>query len=527
MGKVCIIGAGSSGIAACQVLHARGIPFDCFEKGSGVGGNWRYDNDNGMSSAYRSLFINTSREMMEYASYPMPADYPDYPHHTQIAAYFDDYVDHFGFRDRIRFRTEVTSVEPEGGGRWTVTLDDGTAASYDAVMVANGHHWNPKPPEPAFPGQEEFRGEQLHSHHYREPDERFVDRNVLVLGIGNSATDIAVETSRVSKMTYLAMRRGAHVLPKYIAGTPTDQLGPKWMSHMPFAVTRSLFMRELKHVQGPMENYGLPEPDHKLGEAHPTISADLLPRIGHGRITPKPNIERLDAASVHFVDGTSQAIDTIVWCTGYRITFPFLASEVMDAEDNHVPLFRRVVHPQRPGLYFIGLVQPLGAIMPIAELQAEWVADVFEGRAALPEPELMEREIQSEEAAMRKRYIASTRHTIQVDYYPYMRLLAKERKRQPRRAAGPAAHNDIARKRESMGELTEVREAEAQDNRRRARRAASRSRTRPPAASWRASRWSRPRRSSRWWSAPGRRSPAGRRSASRAAPRCCGARRSG
>ncbi len=132
---------------------------------------------------------------------------------------------------------------------------------------------------------------------------------------------------------------------------------------------------------------------------------------------------------MHFVDGTSQAIDTIVWCTGYRITFPFLASEVMDAEDNHVPLFRRVVHPQRPGLYFIGLVQPLGAIMPIAELQAEWVADVFEGRAALPEPELMEREIQSEEAAMRKRYIASTRHTIQVDYYPYMRLLAKERKR--------------------------------------------------------------------------------------------------
>ena len=109
MAKVCIIGAGSSGIAACQVLHARGIDFDCFEKGSGVGGNWRYGNDNGMSSAYRSLFINTSRTMMEYATFPMPADYPDYPHHTQIASYFDDYVDHFGFRDRIRFRTEVSA----------------------------------------------------------------------------------------------------------------------------------------------------------------------------------------------------------------------------------------------------------------------------------------------------------------------------------------------------------------------------------------------------------------------------------
>jgi dimethylaniline monooxygenase (N-oxide forming) len=250
-----------------------------------------------------------------------------------------------------------------------------------------------------------------------------------VLGIGNSATDIAVETSRVSAMTYLAMRRGAHVLPKYIRGTPTDQVGKKWMSYLPFGLTRALFMRELKHVQGPMENYGLPKPDHKLGEAHPTISADLLSRIGHGRIAPKPNIEHIAGSEVHFVDGTSVHIDTIVWCTGYRITFPFLGPEVVDVRDNHVPLFRRVVHPEAPGLYFIGLVLPLGAIMPIAELQAEWVADLLEGAVALPAPAAMRREIQREEAAMRKRYVASTRHTIQVDYYPYMRLIGKERRR--------------------------------------------------------------------------------------------------
>ena len=323
-----------------------------------------------------------------------------------------------------------------------MTLDDGGVQAYDAVMVANGHHWNPKFPEPPFPGQEGFAGEQLHSHHYREPDERFVDKDVLVLGIGNSATDIAVETSRVSRMTYLAMRRGAHVLPKYIAGTPTDQLGPKWLSRLPFAVTRALFMRELRHVQGPMESYGLPRPDHKLGEAHPTISAELLSRIGHGRITPKPNIERIEGHGVRFTDGTSVEVDTIVWCTGYRVTFPFLSSAVMEVKGNRVSLFRRVVHPEAPGLYFIGLVQPLGAIMPIAELQSEWVADLFEGSAALPEPEVMRREIEREEAAMRKRYVASTRHTIQVDYYPYMRVLSKERKRRRgvKRKLPAAAH---------------------------------------------------------------------------------------
>src|SRR3954469_13447316 len=137
-GQVCVVGAGSSGIAACQVLKARGIPFDCFEKGSQVGGNWRFMNDNGMSSAYRSLHINTSHNLMAYATFPMPDGYPDYPNHEQIAAYFDAYVDHFGFRDHIRFNTEVMTVAPAGGG-WDVTLGDGSTNRYDAVMVANGH----------------------------------------------------------------------------------------------------------------------------------------------------------------------------------------------------------------------------------------------------------------------------------------------------------------------------------------------------------------------------------------------------
>jgi dimethylaniline monooxygenase (N-oxide forming) len=429
MAKVCVIGAGSSGIASCQVLHARGIDFDCFEKGSAVGGNWRYDNDNGLSSAYRSLFINTSRGMMQYATYPMPEHYPDYPHHTQIARYFDDYVDHFGFRDRITFNTEVTRVEPAAEGRWDVTLDDGTTRTYEAVLVANGHHWDPRWPEPPFPGQESFEGDQLHSHFYREPDERFQGTNVLVLGIGNSATDIAVETSRHSKMTYLAMRRGAHVLPKYLQGKPTDELGTELLSRLPFWCTRLLFAGVLRQAQGRMEDYGLPKPDHKLGEAHPTISSDLLPRIGHGRIKVKPNIERIDGRTVHFVDRTTAEIDTIVWCTGYRITFPFLSSDVVDATDNRIALYRRVVHPDRPGLYFIGLVQPLGAIMPIAELQSEWIADVLERKVALPGPDEMRQVIEREDARMRKRYVASKRHTIQVDYYPYMRVLRRERKR--------------------------------------------------------------------------------------------------
>ncbi|HEX8857004.1 MAG TPA: NAD(P)-binding domain-containing protein [Thermoleophilaceae bacterium] len=432
MRNVCVIGAGSSGIAACQVLASRGIPFDCFEKGSGVGGNWRYENDNGMSSAYHSLHINTSRHLMEYASYPMPESYPDYPSHWEIARYFDDFVDHFGLRERITFNTAVTKIERSDDDGWHVTLENGETRSYSAVLVANGHHWNPR--WPWFPG--EFHGDVMHAHHYKTP-EGFEGRDVIVLGFGNSAVDIACELGRVASNTYLATRRGAHVLPKYLRGKPTDEAAPALAHFIPMNIAGRLMERQLRRLQGAMTDYGLPEPDHHIGEAHPTMSSELLPAIGHGRVTPKPNISRLEGDDVRFADGTVVHADRIVYCTGYKITFPFLEKQVLNPDENQVHLYRHVVHPEQPGLYFLGLIQPLGAIMPIAERQAEWIADVVTGEGALPSREEMLHEIERHRERMAKRYVRSPRHTIQVDFHPYMRELARERKRSRRRARRP------------------------------------------------------------------------------------------
>ncbi len=438
----CVVGAGSSGIAAAKALHERGIPFDCFEKSDRVGGNWVFANKNGMSSAYRSLHINTSRERMEYSDFPMPRSYPDFPHHTQIARYFDDYVDRFGFRDLITFETGVERAIRGEDGVWTVTLGSGDTREYDMLLVANGHHWDPRWPEPPYPG--EFDGTQMHSHHYIENTD-FADKNVLVVGIGNSAMDIAVEASFVARRTFISSRRGAYILPKYLFGRPLDQIGVNALTPvLPFAFRRAILMALYRIGVGKVQDYGLPEPDHKIGEAHPTISADFLNRIAHGEMTWKPNVAELLGNEVRFADGTVEPVDVIVWCTGYKVTFPFFDQDFVSAPDNDLPLFKRVFKPGVDNLAFIALLQPLGATMPLAEVQGRWIAAYLRGEYHLPPTQAMVADMERERARMFKRYVASKRHTMQVDFDNYIYDVGKEMKAGAERARGAGFRLPVA-----------------------------------------------------------------------------------
>jgi hypothetical protein len=430
--SACVIGAGSSGIAAVKTLAQRGFEVECFEKSDRVGGNWVFRNKNGMSSAYSTLHINTSRERMEYADFPMPKSYPDFPHHSHIARYFDEYVDHFGFRDRIRFETGVEHAEKRPDGTFEVTDDRGATRRYDALFVANGHHWDPRWPEPAFPGHDTCDVEQMHAHHYVDP-EQLKGKDVVVLGMGNSAMDIAVDASYTASSTYLAARRGAYVIPKYLYGRPVDQIGAS--PRIPFSVRRRIMENLLRIHQGQMERYGLPKPDHRFGEAHPTLSGRILDRLAHGAITPKPNIARLEGDRVHFTDGSSVRADLVVYCTGYKVTFPFFDEGFVSAPENDLPLFRRVFHPDHRNLFFVGLLQPLGAIMPLAQAQSEWVADYLAGRYHLPSDSALRKDVRDERERMFKRYVRSKRHTMQVDFDDYLVALEKERKAGAARAA--------------------------------------------------------------------------------------------
>jgi Flavin-binding monooxygenase-like len=258
---------------------------------------------------------------------------------------------------------------------------------------------------------------------------------VLVVGIGNSAMDIAVESSFVARKTFLSSRRGAYILPKYLFGRPLDQIGVNALTpRLPFAFRRAIVSTMYRVGVGKVQDYGLPEPDHRIGEAHPTISADFLNRIAHGELEWKPNVTSLEGDGVRFDDGSLEPIDVIVWCTGYKVTFPFFDESFVSATDNDLPLFRRVFKPGIDNLGFVGLLQPLGAIMPLAEAQGRWIAAYLRGEYRLPPPAEMEADIRRERERMFKRYVASKRHTMQVDFDNYLYELRKEMQAGAKRA---------------------------------------------------------------------------------------------
>jgi hypothetical protein len=186
--------------------------------------------------------------------------------------------------------------------------------------------------------------------------------------------------------------------------------------------------------QGRVTKYGLPKPGHRLLCGPLAVSDSLLSGLGRGEIVIKPAIDRLGRDRVYFSDGSTEQVDVVIYCTGYKISFPFLRESLISPHGGEIPLYHRVVPPGLPGLYFIGLVQPIGAIMPTAEIQSQWVADLLEGRAALPPEPEMNREITSYRTATARRYGRSGRHAIHVDFLPYLQEIRQERAAGARRS---------------------------------------------------------------------------------------------
>jgi hypothetical protein len=430
--KFCIIGAGPCGLAVAKNFRQAGIPFDCFEREDDVGGNWYFGRPS--SRCYHSAHLISSKRLTEYSDFPMPREYPPYPSHRQVLAYLRAYARHFHLYQRITLETSVERVErPKSSngatGGWDVLLSGSeTPRRYRGVVVANGHHWDPKWPE--YPGQ--FDGEVIHSAQYRSADQ-LRGRRVLVVGAGNSGCDIAVEAAQHADAAFHSLRRGYHFLPKFLFGRPIDVCGERLHKmHLPLWLRRWTTGVFVWAAQGRPQRYGLAAPDHKLFETHPIVNSQLLYWAGHGDLRFKGDVERLDGDGVRFVDGSRETVDVVIYATGYKLSFPFLDREHLAWRDQRPGLFLNAFHPHCDDLFVVGMIQPDSGIWGLADLQAQLMARYILSLDNDPDRAGWFRKLKATGASDLTHgihYLDTPRHAIEVEHYQYRKQLERLIKR--------------------------------------------------------------------------------------------------
>ncbi|MEW6438296.1 MAG: alpha/beta fold hydrolase [Pseudomonadota bacterium] len=433
--KVCIVGAGVGGISMAKQLKQRGIQFDCFDPRDRIGGVWAYDESGKHTSVWYNLNMNTPRGLYQFSDFPMPKSYPDFPSHRQVYEYLESYIEHFGIRDNFNLNTAVQKADRLADGAWRVHLSTGEIRTYDALVIANGHHNDPNLPAYADLSQ----GNAIHSKHYRRRHD-YMDQTVMVVGVGNSGSQIAVDVSLDAKMTYLSIRRGVYVLPHYLFGIRTDkvmwQLNSWWVKKaLPYPLHGLLFTGLYNLLIAKRSQMGMPKPDHLMMSSLPTLSENFANRIGDGKLKIVPQVRRIDGRKVEFVDGTSITVDKIIYATGYKTDFPFLDPKVMKVEDNRIPLYLRIFCPEVSNLMFIGLFQAVTwGFLDMMERQSIVAAEYLAGTYHLPSVQEQRADIESDRRTVEKEFLATLRNNYEMHGPTYMHKLTLELRNGAKRA---------------------------------------------------------------------------------------------
>ncbi|XP_063282229.1 dimethylaniline monooxygenase [N-oxide-forming] 2-like [Pelobates fuscus] len=437
--KVAIIGAGASGLASIKSCLDEGLNPTCFEKSDDIGGLWRYTPhiENGRASIYQSVVTNTSKEMMCFSDFPFPENSPNFLHNTKLMAYYRAYADQFDLLKHIHFKTLVCSVKkcPDFlcTGQWNVIIEKNGKQEtliFDAVMVCSGHHEQPFYPLESFPGIKRFKGEYFHSRQYKN-SHGFEGKRVLIVGMGNSAADIAVEISRTASQVFLSTRRGAWVMSRvYDQGFPWDICFDtrlqNWIRNtIPTPIIGWLIEKKI-NTWFDHANFGL-QPCDRTQFKEPLFNDEIPSRITCGFVTVKPNVKEFSETAVTFNDGTvEEDIHVIIFATGYAYSFPFLDESLINIETKKADLYKNVIPPnlEKPTLGIIGLIQPLGPIMPTSELQARWLTRIIKGTCRYPSLKEVLGDIAKRKETFTKRFGTTRENRLQVDFIEYLDDLA-------------------------------------------------------------------------------------------------------
>ncbi|XP_054837409.1 flavin-containing monooxygenase 3-like [Eublepharis macularius] len=436
--RVAIIGAGVSGLASIKACLEEGLEPICFERSDDIGGLWQFTDSavDGRASIYRSVFTNSCKEMTCFSDFPFPEDFPNYLHNTKLQEYIQMFAKHFDLVKYIKFKTLVIRVKKRPDftitGQWdVVTETDGKVESdvFDGVMVCSGHHVYPNFPANSYAGIEKFKGRFFHSREYKGA-ENFKGKKVLVIGLGNSGCDIAVELSNTASQVYLSSRSGSWVMSRvWDNGYPWDMVTINRFDNflgniLPTAITDWLYVKQMNKWFD-HENYSL-MPLNRTLRKEPVFNDELPSCITCGTVVVKPSVKEFTETSAIFQDGTVQEdLDYVIFATGYSFAYPFMDDEsILKCRDNTVTLYKSILPPklEKPTMGVIGLVQSLGATIPTADIQTRWFIRVFKGFCKLPSESSMMDDIDEKMGKKLKWYGQSD--TLQTDYITYMDELA-------------------------------------------------------------------------------------------------------
>lgn len=335
---IIVVGAGPAGLALAYELQRRRLPYQVLERDV-VGSAWRHH--------YDRLHLHTLKGVSGLPGLPMPASYPDFPSRDEVFAYLNGYAEHF----KLNIATGVDVERADWDGtRWSLRTSQGTMEA-TTLMVATGI-WS-TPYSPVFPGQERFRGTITHAKEYRNP-QPFAGKRVLVIGAGNSGTEMAVDVSEAGLTTAIAIRGGVVFAP-YPQSAPLMQ-ATSWLMRdiIPRStgnVLASLVYRDFSHL-------GIYQPAGPLIDAYPVVGYELPDAVAAGKVAVYGAIERFEEEQVVFADGRTYACDAVILATGYRPSVQFVAHELALDENYDMLLDRHWRSVNNRHLFCVGFWYP-------------------------------------------------------------------------------------------------------------------------------------------------------------------------
>ncbi|WP_217578445.1 NAD(P)/FAD-dependent oxidoreductase [Mesorhizobium sp. GbtcB19] len=362
--NVVIVGAGPAGLAVAACLKQAGQDFIILEKANEVAPAWRRH--------YRRLHLHTVRSFSSLPFVPFPKTHPRYVPREKVVDYLDTYAGRFGLEPR--FGVTVKSVRREGG-KLVVETDAGPFNA-GKVVVATGN--NAEPITPLFPGIEAFQGKVLHSAAYTEAAP-YVGKDVLVIGMGNTGAEIALDLAESGAHPTISVRKGVHIVPRQLFGVPIQMVGIA-SRPMPQALNDWMFPKILDLALGKLEKYGIVRPKQGILQGIeagriPVIDVGTVAAIKAGRIGIAPDIASFSADGVKFVDGVEKKFDAAIFATGYRPGYDgFLPAELRPAKSGVNPRASEL------GVYLVGFYNPVTGLLREIGIEAQAVAKDIAGR---------------------------------------------------------------------------------------------------------------------------------------------------